>query len=410
MIRQETAKTITRDLAAFPKEHIFRACLQAATEMGFPVAFWRLPRATELHVILSFGPAKKLAKADLEELNTGFVVSPFNNAENPIRFISADLLLSFDFDEVSSNHDFQKDSPNPAEARFTELLFSLLDRKTISPKFHTKAQPLYEKQANYQAYVAACVKAIEAEQVQKVVPARFKEIEIDPDFDPITRWLELSRAYENTFVSLVYMPHIGTWLSATPEILIEQSGELFRTVALAATRKKDPQKAISDTTWTQKEIEEQALVSRYIINCFKKIRLREFIEKGPKTTEAGNLLHLKTEYTVNMTETNFPELATVMLELLHPTSAVAGMPKQEALAIIHEWEGFDRALYSGYLGPVHVDEATHIFVNLRCMQLFKGKARLYAGAGVTEDSDPEKEYRETEMKFNTLLNVIAPQP
>ena len=410
MTRQETVKTVTRDLAAFPKEHIFRACLQAATEMGFPVAFWRLPRATELHVIVSFGPAKKLAKVDLEELNTGFVVSPFNNAENPIHFISADLLLSFDFDEVHSSHDFQKDSPNPAEARFTELLFSLLDREAITPDFHTKAQPIYEKQPNYQAYVAACVKAIEAEQVQKVVPARFKEIEPEPGFDPITLWLKLSRAYENAFVSLVSMPYIGTWLSATPEILIEQSGDLFRTVALAATQKKDPKKAVSDTAWTQKEIEEQALVSRYIINCFKKIRLREFVEKGPKTTAAGNLLHLKTEYKVNMTETKFPELATVMLELLHPTSAVAGMPKQEALAIIHEWEGFDRVLYSGYLGSVHVDEATHIFVNLRCMQLFKQKARLYAGAGVTEDSDPEKEYRETEIKFNTLLNVIAPQP
>lgn len=408
MTRQEIANTITRDLAAFPKEHIFRACLQAATEMGFPVAFWRLPQATELHVIVSFSPAKKLAKVDLDELNTGFVVSPFDNAESPIQFISGDLLLSFDFDEVHSNHDFQKDSPNPAEARFTELLFSLLDRESITPDFYTKAQPGHEQQPNYHAYVAACVKAIEAEQVQKVVPARFKEIEIAPDFDVITWWLKLNQAYENAFVSLVSMPYIGTWLSATPEILIEQSGEIFRTVALAATQKKDPKKAVSDTAWTQKEIEEQALVSRYIINCFKKIRLREFVEKGPKTTAAGNLLHLKTEYTVNMNETNFPELATVMLELLHPTSAVAGMPKQEALAIIHGWEGFERVLYSGYLGPVHVDEATHIFVNLRCMQLFKEKARLYAGAGVTEDSDPEKEYAETEIKFNTLLNVIAP--
>lgn len=410
MIRQETAKTITRDLAAFPKEYIFRACLQAATEMGFPVAFWRLPGATELNAILSFGPAKELVKVDLEELNTGFVVSPFDNAENPIHFISGDLLISFDFDEVRTSHDFQKNLSNPAKARFTELLFSLLDREPITPDFHTKAQPGHEQQPDYHTYVAACVKAIEAEQVQKVVPARFKEIELEPGFDAVAWWLKLSRVYENAFVSLVSMPHIGTWLSATPEILIAQSGDLFRTVALAATQKKDPKKAVSDTAWTQKEIEEQALVSRYIINCFKKIRLREFVEKGPKTMVAGNLLHLKTEYKVNMTETNFPELATVMLELLHPTSAVAGMPKQEALAIIHEWEGFDRALYSGYLGPVHVDEATHIFVNLRCMQLFKQKARLYAGAGVTEDSDPEKEYRETEIKFNTLLNVIAPQP
>ena len=148
------------------------------------------------------------------------------------------------------------------------------------------------------------------------------------------------------------------------------------------------------------------MVSRFIINCFKKIRLREFTEKGPKTAKAGNLLHLKTVFEVNMDETNFAELPTVMLDLLHPTSAVAGMPKEPAIDFINKHEGLDRGFYSGFLGPVGMDNSTHVFVNLRCMQLFKDHVRLYAGAGVTEDSDPEKEYLETEMKCNTLLNKI----
>ena len=76
---------------------------------------------------------------------------------------------------------------------------------------------------------------------------------------------------------------------------------------------------------------------------------------------------------------------------------------------IKEWEGFDREFFSGFLGPVHIDEHTNIFVNLRCMQLFGNKARLYAGAGVTEDSNPAKELQETEIKFNTLLNVMGQQ-
>ena len=123
---------------------------------------------------------------------------------------------------------------------------------------------------------------------------------------------------------------------------------------------------------------EQAMVSRYIINCFKKIRLREFDEKGPKTAKAGNLLHLKTLFEVNMEETNFPELPTVMLDLLHPTSAVAGMPKEEALNFLKENEKLERAFYSGYLGPVNIGGSTHVFVNLRCMELFEDYVRLYA--------------------------------
>jgi len=408
MTKQGSVKTITRDLSVFPKEHILGACLQAATETGCPIAFWRMPRTAELNVIVSFEEALQLPKADLEDLGTGFVVSPFNNQDNPIQFIAGDLLISYDFDEVSCSYDFQQEPVNAQAADFTNRLFELLDQDNISAAFHTKPETALEHQVDYQEYVAACVTAIEAEQMQKVVPARFKEIDIAETFDPVAQWLKLEQAYENAFVSLVSIPAVGTWLGATPEVLIEQSGEKFRTVALAATQKRDPVKAVSDTAWTQKEIEEQAMVSRYIINCFKKIRLREFIEKGPKTTVAGNLLHLKTEYSVDMAETNFPELGTVMLELLHPTSAVAGMPKLAAKALINEWEGFDREFYSGYLGPVHVENRTNIFVNLRCMQLFREKARLYAGAGVTEDSDPEKEFLETEIKFNTLLNVIAP--
>jgi isochorismate synthase len=142
------------------------------------------------------------------------------------------------------------------------------------------------------------------------------------------------------------------------------------------------------------------------VDCFKKIRLRDFKEKGPRTIVAGDLLHLKTEFEVNMKETNFPELGTVMLELLHPTSAVAGMPKAPALAFLQKNEGFDRSFYSGFLGPIQVEDKSSLFVNLRCMQVLKNEAILYAGAGVTEDSNPEKELEETGLKFNTILNIL----
>jgi isochorismate synthase len=95
-----------------------------------------------------------------------------------------------------------------------------------------------------------------------------------------------------------------------------------------------------------------------------------------------------------------------MLDLLHPTSAVCGMPLENSLEFLQKHEGYDREFYSGYLGPVNVNNNTHIYVNLRCMQLFEGQAIVYAGAGVTVDSVPEDEWKETEMKFNTLLNVI----
>jgi isochorismate synthase len=95
-----------------------------------------------------------------------------------------------------------------------------------------------------------------------------------------------------------------------------------------------------------------------------------------------------------------------MLKLLHPTSAVCGMPMEKSLAFLRAHEGYDREYYSGYLGPVRINNESQLFVNLRCMQVSSGRARLYAGGGVLGESDPEKEWQETELKMNTLLSVI----
>jgi isochorismate synthase len=217
----------------------------------------------------------------------------------------------------------------------------------------------------------------------------------------------LSAAYPNALVSFVNIPGVGSWLGASPEVLVcVEDKKIFKTVALAGTQAYTDGMNLKAVAWTQKEIEEQALVERYVISCFKKIRLREYEEHGPKTVVAGNLIHLKSDFTVDMDATNFPQLGTVMLQLLHPTSAVAGMPLDPALEFLKKHEGYDRSFYSGYLGPVNVNNNINIFVNLRCMQLLDKEAILYAGAGVTSDSIPALELEETEMKFRTLLNVI----
>jgi len=148
------------------------------------------------------------------------------------------------------------------------------------------------------------------------------------------------------------------------------------------------------------------MVGRYIVEQFKTIRLREFSETGPSSSRAGNMIHLKTEYTVDIKNGYFPELGTVMLHLLHPTSAVCGMPKFSALRFIAANEHLNREFYSGFLGPVNMDGVSRLYVNLRCMQILQKHAVLYAGAGITHDSIPEKEWDETTLKCQTLLDVM----
>jgi len=184
-----------------------------------------------------------------------------------------------------------------------------------------------------------------------------------------------------------------------------------RTLSLAGTQSaSNPDgtlKTPAEALWSQKEIEEQALVSRYIIECFKKIRLREYLEEGPRTIQAGNLMHLGSQFTVDTHAVHYPQLGTVMLRLLHPTSAVCGMPRSAAFDFIQQHEGYDREFYSGFLGPVNIQSESHLFVHIRCLKLEGNRATLFAGAGLTEDSVPEREWQETEMKCQTLLRCLA---
>ncbi|MBY0433672.1 MAG: chorismate-binding protein, partial [Cyclobacteriaceae bacterium] len=242
---------------------------------------------------------------------------------------------------------------------------------------------------------------------EKIVPSRSKSIPLSQEFDLVRTFQRLCSLYPHAMVSIFSSPATGTWIGATPEVLVTVTkDQRFRTVALAGTQPFTSGTDLRSVSWTQKDIEEQALVERYIISCFKKIRLREYEEHGPKTTVAGNVLHLKTDFGVDMVATNFPQLGSVMLKLLHPTSAVCGMPLASSLRFLLEHEGHDRQFYSGYLGPVNVDQESHLFVNLRCAQLTSDNAILYAGAGVLADSDPEREWQETELKMNTLGKVI----
>lgn len=407
-MNQKQSAISSLDFTGFEKTHTLRSIFQVAVNLGLPLAVWRAPHQKEVNLMVSFSNAQEVERPDLETSEKGFIFSPFNPKSSATLFIKSDFHVSFDFDEVIQ-HENLTSQENMLHAKFFMQLKEQLKKPEEKLNYHVKDQEKKGADLDYKDLVQLGIDAIKNNEFQKVVPARSKAISLNVDFDLITKYLQLCDAYANAFVSIVSMSETGTWLGATPELLLEVNHSQFKTVALAGTQRRDIAKSISDTAWTQKEIEEQALVSRYIINCFKKIRLREYEEKGPKTIIAGNLLHLKTEFEVNMKETNFPELGTVMLELLHPTSAIAGVPKEAALNFIQQNEGFDRSFYSGYLGPVQNEQKTSIFVNLRCMQLLENNAILYAGAGVTEDSVAEKEFEETEMKFNTLLNILNSQ-
>ena len=379
---------------------------------GFPIALWRLPKTTEKQLIIDLSGRASRMKVDLEEMPSGFVMSPFQGES---LFIKSDLHYSFSSDNQQVND-------NNVEQQVFEKQYlvcinddEITDKKTpqIHPDFDVEEKSFGRyNEMLFAEMVSNAINQIENGEVQKVVLSRTKNITLPDTFEVVEAFQKLCLAYPNAFISLVYLPeHQCFWLGATPETLvsIDKDGK-FRTMSLAGTQSAigvNGENLLSaEIRWSHKEIEEQAFVSRYIIECFKKIRLREYHESGPKTVQAGNLMHLRTDYIVDTKEVNFPQLGTVMLELLHPTSAVCGMPKVPALRIIAEEELHNREFYSGFLGPVNMNEESHLFVNLRTMKIAGNEAIFYAGCGITEDSNPVKEWYETEMKIETLMRVI----
>lgn len=401
-------------LLSAKKADLFQALYQAAQALHIPVAFWRLPKTEDIHCIVNLNGLTPKVKIDLEELPAGFAFSPFVNPDGGhTLFIKADLHYLIQSNQLTYSSLPVKDTDFDKRQAFQEILQQRLEKssRSVPGKAEENAVVAADSSPEERDYfthiVARGRRAIAKGNFQKVVLSRTKTVHLLENYNPADTFHSLCQFYPQAFVSWVSIPGTGTWMGASPEILISiDKQHFFRTVSLAGTQPYRAQIPVSRAVWTQKEIEEQALVSRYIVNCFKKIRLREYEEIGPKTVIAGNLMHLRTDFIVDMQASNFPQLGTVMLDLLHPTSAVCGMPKEPALEFIHTYEQHQRQFYSGFLGPVNMDNETHLYVNLRCMQIQPEKAILYAGAGITSDSNPEREWAETEFKCQTLLKVL----
>src|SRR6218665_1945411 len=338
---------------------------------GACFALWKLPDENKVSV-LSCGQTQELDSVNLRQLQ-GFVMAPFQG--RPF-FWKSEVRRSLALEEC--------------EAFFAK------EKKML----HLKKKTAHNL-PDFSSLVEKAQEEMKKNKLEKIVLTRYLDCPIK-DLD-VWKFFFALCAKTPSFVSLVSSPQSGVWITASPEILVHAQDGIFRTVALAATQPaRQEAKAL---TWTQKEIEEQAMVSRYIVNCFKQVRVREYEEHGPRSIHAGHLAHLCTDFKVDMKAINYPDFGTELLQLLHPTSAVCGMPKENALAFIHSFEGYNREYYTGFIGPVEGEES-HLFVNIRCAQIFEDGLRLYAGAGITTDSIAEKEKEEVDLKIKNFMSFL----
>ncbi len=254
--------------------------------------------------------------------------------------------------------------------------------------------------AEFLARVEKALKAIRDTDLEKVVISR--PIEIPGSHSPLALFRRLHPAFPHAYRFVFRSPAWGLWMGATPELFCRKHGLAVETYSLAGTYARS---SGNEPVWTSKEFEEQDKVTDYVRDRLKSLGLP--VEVGSRETlAAGPLWHLLSRIS---TRVNSKAEIGALIRALHPTSAVSGMPREEALDFLDTVEGYNRELYAGFHGEWGLESKgdMELFVNLRCMKITAEQATLYVGAGITSGSQPEAEFYETEAK-STVMGSLFP--
>lgn len=333
---------------------------------------------------------------------TGFVFAPFDS-EKKAAFIPLDVSEELVFKD--------------AEIKTPEI-----KSQESRNKPHDKSTKDEERKAHL-ALVKKGSEALKAGELDKVVLSRKEKVSLNEE-DPLKLFRELLQAYKTAFVYCWFHPEAGLWLGATPETLVNISGNKFETMALAGTQEYTGNMEVS---WGEKEIQEQKFVTDSILVNLQELDIfpRGLKPSAVYTSKAGNLLHLRTDIS-GVFQPGKYALKSI-LKALHPTPAVCGLPKEKAREFIVKEENHDREFYTGFLGEVNfkqvnkrsgnrrnienlaymaVKKQSSLFVNLRCMKIENGNAVLFIGGGITRDSNAEDEWQETINKAQTMKRIL----
>jgi len=225
---------------------------------------------------------------------------------------------------------------------------------------------------------------------------------------------------DDVFQLLVYQNSTGfpfrvplkdgtTLVGVSPELLLRKYGDIICSNPLAGSAKRHPLQH-------QDEMICQALLSsakdlyehKLVIDDIEKILQPNCsdlaVPAQPTLLSTEVLWHLSTyiEGRLKEQQTNVLSIASK----LHPTPAVCGYPTALAHKLINLIEGFDRGLFAGMVGWMDADGNGEWVVTIRCGVIKQNKIRLFAGAGIVEDSCPESEWAETQTKMQTMLRAL----
>lgn len=262
---------------------------------------------------------------------------------------------------------------------------------------------------DFRAAVAGGLEAIANGALKKIVLARAQDMRADAELHPLRLLDGLRERFPDCYSFSVANGRGQSFIGASPERLVRVSKGVLETEALAGSAgrgaSEDDDAALgAGLLESEKDLREHRHVLDSIVKRLEPLGLKPRFETVPGLRKLANVQHLHTPVVAPM-----PAGIHLLdaLARLHPTPAVGGSPRDEAVARIRALEGFPRGLYAGAIGWLNARGGGEFLVGIRSALIEGNMARVYAGAGIVEGSTPDREYAETELKFRAMCEALT---
>ncbi|WP_349827292.1 isochorismate synthase [Brevibacterium litoralis] len=248
------------------------------------------------------------------------------------------------------------------------------------------------------------------EPLRKVVLARDEVVQAPEDIDVRAVLGALNAAYPSTWTF-----DVAGLIGATPELLVGvEDGRVTSRVLAGTYRVQEDPAAELGAARAQlggaKDTTEHRFAIDSLAASLGAVSADLHVDEQPHLLQLRNVIHLASDAagTLDARADGSALTAIDVAAAVHPTAAVGGFPKEKALAAIEALEAADRGRYAGPVGWVDGRGNGQFGIALRCGQLeAPDRIRLWAGAGIMPDSDPESELAETEAKLAPMKRALG---
>jgi menaquinone-specific isochorismate synthase len=301
----------------------------------------------------------------------------FKNTDDIIASLTADLKYKTELSNDSEPVPFEKNSPDSEIHNWSNQINSALEKISVG-------------------------------KLSKVVLARYKDLQFNELHNILFLLQRLEENFENCY-TFVYRNGDSVFFGASPEKLFKITNGFIETDALAGsiprgTSKDEDDNYTEELLQNEKNLAEHKSVVDFLLEQLTPVTEKILFDSQPSIKKYRNIQHLYSQIRAKLKQDTS---IFSLLELLHPTPAVCGIPKNEALRTINDLEDFDRGMYAGILGWFNLENEGEFVVGIRSALLQEGFLRAFAGCGIVAGSESLSEFNETELKLRPILSLFT---